>query len=184
MRPDRARGSVGQRVRASAGFSLLELVVVIVIIALLMAFAVNKYLALAAEAERAAMENLAGTLRSALHMKMAELIVRNQMKDIAALAGSNPMDRLAEAPQNYLGERDGTAGVEGGSWYFDTGARTLVYRVQSAGYFQTELEGPARARFAVRLVYQDQNKNGVFDAQVDKIEGVKLVALEPYRWTN
>jgi general secretion pathway protein G len=175
MKPDRSRG-----------FSLLELVVVIVIIALLMAFAVNKYLALAAEAERAAMENLAGTLRSALHMKMAELIVRNRMQDIPALAGSNPMDRLAEAPQNYLGERDGVhlAGIEGGSWYFDTGARTLVYRVQSAGYFQTALEGPARVRFAVRLVFQDQNKNGVFDAQADKIEGVKLVALEPYRWTN
>lgn len=179
--------SAGRRApRAERGVSLFEFVVVVVIISILLAVGINKLISYQADAERVAMENVAGVLRSALGLKFAELIVENRAAAAAALVDSNPMERLAELPANYLGELDAPdpAGIEGGYWYFDRQGRALVYRVYHAGYFSGEAGGPARVRFAIRLVYDDRNRNGVYDAGLDKIEGLRLTALEPYRWTN
>lgn len=168
------------------GFSLLELVVVIIVISVLLVVAVDKLLALQVDAERVAMEQVAGTLRSALGIKVAESIVRNDMRAIATLEGSNPMDRLAQLPVNYLGEHDGPdpASLEDGNWYFDTRERVLVYLVRNKGFFEGEAGDPPRTRFAIRVVYTDRNSNGRYDHGVDSLEGVRLAALEPYRWTN
>jgi len=181
MKPGRLRD---RSTRLTAGFSLLELVVVIVIIALLMAFAVSKYRALAVEAERVSLESVVGTLRSAISMKMMEYIVQGNTANLWRLENSNPMDRLAEVPSNYIGELDNPdpAGIKGGTWYFDTRERTLVYRVNSESHFQTALAGPPRARFRVRLLFEDRDGNGVFDAAKDRFEGLQLAPLEPYRW--
>jgi len=168
------------------GFSLLELVVVIVIISFLLVIAISRLLSLQAEAERVSMETVAGTLRSALGMKVAESIVKYRTATLAELEGSNPMDRLAELPKNYLGELDGVdpASLEDAHWYFNTRDRTLVYLVRNKDRFSGGLDNPPRARFAVRLVYTDKNRNGRFDARVDKVEGLRFSAVEPYQWTR
>lgn len=172
--------------RLMAGFSLLELVVVVAIVALLMAIAVTKYLALVVDTERVAMEGVIGTLRSALGMKMAEYIVEGNINDLRLLEKSNPMDRLSQLPNNYVGELDGpqVAEVPSGMWYFDRSERTLVYRVQNANYFQTALEGAPRARFHIRLQFEDRDGNKAFDGRKDKLLGLVLTPLEPYRWLN
>jgi len=173
--------------RRAHGFSLLELVVVIVIISILLVVAISRLLALQVDAERVALETVTGTLRSAIGIKVAEYLVRQDMAGMRRLEGSNPMNRLAEVPGNYLGELDAPdpATLEDGNWYFDTRARTLVYLVHNKGYFSGGAAGePPRARFTIRLVYADRNGNGVYDAGVDAIEGLRLAALEPYRWTN
>jgi hypothetical protein len=59
-----------------------------------------------------------------------------------------------------------------------------VYLVRNKQFFSSALNGPVRARFAIQLVYADANGNGVFDRGIDRIEGLRLSALEPYRWTN
>ena len=96
------------------------------------------------------------------------------------------MRRLSETPKNYVGELDaaGLPAVEGGQWYFDRREHTLVYRVSNVEYFKTTLPGPARARFAVRLDYDDANGNGRFDNGADALRGVRLEALEAYSWIN
>jgi len=172
--------------RLTAGFSLLELVVVVAIIAVLMAVAVSKYLALVVDAERVAMESVLSTLRVAVNMKMAEYIVDGKINDVRLLENSNPMDRLSQTPNNYAGVLDGTetTGVPGGNWYFDSTDQTLVYRVHNVNYFQTALDGPARARFRVRVLYQDRDGDRVFDSARDKLEGVVLKPTEPYRWLS
>ena len=172
--------------RTQRGFSLLELVVVIGIIVLLLVIAVTKLLPLRIDAERTAMESVLGALRSALNIEVAAHIAKGRIPALAALQDSNPMSRLSETPKNYVGELDAPvpATVEGGQWYFDLHDHTLVYRVSNAEYFKTTLTGPARARFAVRLDYDDLNGNGRFDNGVDAIRGVRLEALEAYAWTN
>jgi general secretion pathway protein G len=119
-------------------------------------------------------------------MKMAEYVVLGKIDKLPLLENSNPMEQLSQTPSNYLGELASSeaAAAPGGNWYFDRGERSLVYRVNNVSYFETELAGPPRARFRVRLQFQDRNGNGVFDAGEDKLEGVVLTPLEPYRWLN
>lgn len=168
---------------SESGFSYLELVFVIGLISVLMAFAVERLLGLRVEAERVAVEQMLGTLRSALGIKVAESILKNDFAAIRALERSNPMTRLAQPPHNYVGEVDeATAQIVEGQWYFDTRTRYLVYRVYSTDSFVSALAGPKRARFAVQLAYDDKDKNGVFDARRDEVAGVQLVSVEPYRW--
>ena len=172
--------------KSADGFSLLEMVIVIVIISVLLVLAISRLLALQVDAERVTMESVAGVLRSAIGMKVAESIVRSKVADLKAYAGSNPMDLLAEVPHNYLGELDGVdpATLEDGNWYFDKRAKTLVYLVRNKGFFTGGLPNPERARFAVRLVYSDKNGNGVFDPGIDEIEGLRLSPMEPYSWSR
>ena len=175
--------SAGARDR---GFSLLELVIVISIISVLLALALSRLVALQVDAERVAMETVVGVLRSAIGIKVAEHIVKQNVAGLPLLEGSNPMDRLVEVPRNYLGEQDAIdpATLENGNWYFDTRSRTLVYLVRNKGYFTGGLSNPARTRFAIRLVYTDRNGNGKFDSGVDAIEGLRLAALETFSWTR
>lgn len=173
----------GQRTRYS-GFSLFELVVVIVIVTILMVIAISRLIGLQVDAERVVMESTAGTLRSAIGIKVAEAIVRQKVANLATYEGGNPMNLLAEVPRNYLGELEGADvhSLEKGNWYFDLTDRTMVYLVDNTGYFSGGMDNPPRARFKMRLVYTDVNGNGVFDTGIDLIEGLRLAALEPYRW--
>lgn len=180
----RRRKNKGATTGIERGFTLIELVVVVIIVALLITVAIARLLSLAADAERVAMETTLGTLRSALGMKFAEHVVRQDMNGLQALAGSNPMDRLAELPVNYLGafDRADAATIEDGHWYFDRAARQLVYRVRNRANFTGGVANPPRARFGIELVYADRNANGRFDAGVDAIEGLRLAAVEAYAW--
>lgn len=173
-----------RRNRRANGFSLFELVVVIVLIASLTVIAIARLMALQAEAERVAMETVLGTLRSALGMKVAKSIVRHQLSGLPAFEASNPMDQLAELPTNYLGEieRPDPNRLEGGNWYFDRSERTLVYLVRNKARFSGGAVNPPRARFAIRLLYGDKNRNGRFDASVDSVEGLRLGPVEQYQW--
>lgn len=160
--------------RRAKGFSYLELVFVIGLISVLLGYGITKLWALQADGERVAMEQIVGTLRSALGMSVATHLVKNDMGKLRAMERSNPMNRLAEVPANYIGEVDETTAViQEGTWYFDTRTRYLVYRVRNAEYFESGLGRPARARFVVQLV-----------GEQGQVEGVRLIPVEAYRWTK
>jgi general secretion pathway protein G len=166
--------------RTDRGFSLLELVVAIIIISLLIAAALERLWPLQVDAERVAMEQVAGSLRSALGIRVAELLLKDDLAGLRALEGSNPMDQLSEAPRNYRGVLRGAdpAMVESGTWYFDAANGVLVYRVRNADYFRS----PAgmQARFAVRVYYSE----GLPRSKQVSAEplGAQLAVMEPYQW--
>lgn len=170
--------------RSGRGFTLLELVVVVIIVSLLAIIAIAKLLAVQVDAERVSMQTVLGTLRSAIGMAVAESIVRQDLRGLEAFVGSNPMERLAETPHNYLGAIDhpNPAGFEDGNWYFDNDRRELVYLVRNKEHFSGGAADPPRARFTIRLVYRDRNGNGSFDDGVDSVEGLRLAPVEPYKW--
>lgn len=179
----RQRQKTGAR-RVGRGFSLLELTVVIIIVSLLAVIAIARLLAIQVDAERVTMESVVGTLRSALGMAVAEAIVRQNLRALETLEGTNPMERLAELPTNYLGvfEQPDPASFEDGHWYFDKQAGELVYLVRNTAHFSGGTDNPPRARFAVRLVYADRNGNGRYDSGVDSVEGLRLAPVESYKW--
>jgi prepilin-type N-terminal cleavage/methylation domain-containing protein len=182
----KGKGSIGSGGQSARGFSLLELVVVVVIIAFLMVLALDRLVAVRVDAERAAMEAVVGTLKSAIGIKFAEAIVKRDNPGLRALEGSNPMERLAEVPKNYLGELDDpeVGSLEPGNWYFDRRNRVLVYLPEHVTYFAGGVSNPPRARFAIKLIYADKNNNGVWDVGAESVEGVRLAILESYQWTK
>lgn len=169
--------------RRARGFSLLELVIVIVLVSLLVTIAIDRLVVLKAQAERVAMEQVIGNIRSGLTIRLAELMARGNLNDAARLAGTNPMLLLAVRPDNYLGELFGSdpAALELGHWYFDSRAGALCYLVESSQYFESALV-PPRARFKINLVYEDTNRNGRYDPETDALRGMQLAPMEPYVW--
>lgn len=170
----------------SGGFSLLELVVVVIIISIFFVAIVSRLWGLQVDAERAAMEQTVGVLDSAIGIKVATHIAKGDIAGLHALDRSNPMNQLAKLPKNYVGEVDeASADIEDGNWYFDTRSRYLVYLVRNKSYFISKLVAPERARFVLQLVYDgSRTKNQVFDPGIDRIAGLQLVAVEPYTWAK
>lgn len=170
--------------RRERGFSLLELVLVIVIVSLLAMAAVERLLRVRFEAERATVQSVLGAMRSALYIEFAAAAARGQLPRMELMQGRNPMLHLAEKPENYAGEFFGAdpGAFDPGTWYFDTQARALVYIVRFPERFETALAGPKRLRVAIEPDYEDLDRNGRFDPGRDPLRGLKLVPLEPYSW--
>lgn len=116
---------------AQRGFSLIELVAVVVVMALLAVVLFRLTLDYAEEAEKIAMEQVAAQARAAMHLRIAGLLARHNEAAIPTLAQQNPMNWLSEKPGIYAGEIYGVAPADLApprSWYYDTRAGELVYR--------------------------------------------------------
>lgn len=170
--------------RLERGFSLLELLIVVVIVSVLMLAAIDRLLALRIEAERVTVQSVIAAMRSALYVEFAAAAAGGQLGRLDNARGSNPMLRLAEKPDSYAGEFFGPdpALFAPGTWYFDTRDRAVVYVLRFPEQFVTPLEGPARARLAVEPDYEDRDRNGRFDPGRDPVRGLKLVPVEPFQW--
>ena len=169
--------------RIEKGFSLLELVVVIILIGTLGLIILDRVWKFRVYAEEAAVTSTIGNTRSALGLEVAKLAVRGKISHIALLENTNPMNLLAQTPNNYLGEiKDATEITSKGNWYFNTHDHTLNYIVSYTEQFQSNVKGIKRTRHQLKMVYTDNNKNNRFDKGIDDLNGLDLVALEPYKW--
>lgn len=178
MMVPRIRSRSGQ-----AGFSLLELMVVVVVIALLVGFAIDRLVGLQVDAERVQMQRVISTLRSAARMEMAEVIVHGDESRLARWHGGNPMALLEQPPPNYREADKVQPQAEGiapaGRWYYEDGY--LFYTVENASYFEST--GPEGAvRFRLRVSYDDLNGDGRFTPGVDHPRGLLVEAVDRYRW--
>lgn len=164
--------------------SLSELVMLAVLIGIFVYIATLRIWELRVVAEKTGMEHTVAAIQSALGMTLAATIVKEGLGGIARLEGSNPMQLLDPPPGNYIGELepDDVHKVGAPAWYFDRNNKTLVYRVLNEEYFETPLEGAARARFHIQLNYRDANANGRYDPHREVLTGLALRPLEPYRW--
>lgn len=166
-----------------AGFTLLEIVIVIALIGFLGLIVLDRSWKFRVYAEEAAVTAIIGNIRSALGLEVAVLVVRGQSGKIPTLDKSNPMDFLAQKPNNYLGAVDNPASItETGIWYFDNNEQTLNYIAIYKEQFESNIKGIKRTRHQIKMVYSDNNKNNRFDHGIDDISGLDLVAMEPYRW--
>ena len=163
------------------GFTFFELVVVVTIISILAVVALNYYYKLMVDVERTSMEHDLGVMRSAISMQVAGHFAAGNMSDLIKLVDSNPMDLLAEKPNNYLGviSHYKLEDIEKGSWFYDGQSQLLIYLVRNQVYFETDLEAPARIRFKIFPVYSDRKQG---KGTKKYISGLTLKALESYRW--
>lgn len=140
--------------RRACGFSLLELVVSLTLVAVLVAVFLDRALYYRERAEKAAMEQVAQDLRSSVQLRVAELALENRFREIAELAAGNPMELLARKPQNYLGVlgSPGLQEVVTGNWYFDKTSREVVYFVDLGENFTPDDKGQKRVAWHIVLV--------------------------------
>lgn len=169
------------------GFTLFEFLIVILIVSILSVAALDRLFFYREVAEKAAIEQTVGTIRSALHLQLASYIVRDKGGEIPGLTGDNPMNWLAEKPYNYMGEYfDPKPGdIAAGNWYFDMRNRYLVYLVEHGEHFVPAREGaPKWVRYQVRLVYNAAKgaKNLAATVDTSDIGGVVLEPVEPVSW--
>jgi len=169
---------------SQAGFSMLELVVVIIIISTLLAIGINKLMKLQVQAERSALENIIGTLQSSIALTISEHVAKDRIPQLEKYISSNPMDLLASQPLNYKGSFAGKPkNMESASWWFDTRSRYLYYQVANRDYFSTAGEEKGAIKFKILAVYDDNNRNGRFD-KGEQLKGLRLKPSVPYKWLN
>jgi prepilin-type N-terminal cleavage/methylation domain-containing protein len=168
------------------GFSLLELVVVVIAVGILIGVALQRLLPLIGRAERAAFAQVQSEMQTALLLAASEHIVRGEGERLADLAHANPMRLLLIRPANYLGELESPLHEElpGRSWYYDERASRLVYRVGTHSRFRA-IDGPRdRIELAVRFAFRDENGDGRYQAGSDYFDGLRLEPSHRYDWPD
>lgn len=175
--------------RHSRGFSLLELVIVVCIVAVLLAIAADRLLVMRASAERTYVETTIGNIRSALGIKVAQLVAKGNPAGVALLANSNPIDVLAEHPESYRGVYFGVdpALFSGGDWYFDRRDHVLIFVLKYDDLARVRRfpgSAPLVARYSISLVYDDLNGNKLYDAGVDQPTGARLALIGSNPWAD
>lgn len=167
------------RRRAHAGFTLLELAIVVCVVGLLASYVLDRLWRYQEMAEKSAMEQTVSLLRSALLIETARLMARGREGEIEGLARTNPMTWLAQRPDNYAGEFDGSE-PEGrtGVWYYDTRSHELVYLPQRSDHLQPDREGRKRLRYSVTVVGESLRR----DVDVRSLWAAVLAPVESYGW--
>jgi type II secretory pathway pseudopilin PulG len=163
--------------RLCGGFSLLELVIVVCVVAVLGGFGLEKMLRYLEQAEMAAMEQTVGNMKSALNLRLATMVVDGTVGKAAGLAAENPMDWLATRPENYLGPlyNPDLAKTQKGSWYFDRQGSNLVYLPARTRHFVAGRDGKAWVRFATVVRTREER------SRTEVVE-VDLRPVQPYNW--
>src|ERR1043165_3593287 len=156
--------------RPARGFSLVELVVVVVVIAVLAAVLLEYLTEYAEQAEKASMEQVVTAGRAGLHLRGAGMLVRNAH---------------ADKPHIYAGEFAGTAPLELASprsWYYDTAAKQLVYRVARARHLESPRNPQNEIRFKVWLEQGVLPGGEMLAHPLRGIRRAEFAATDPYRW--
>jgi general secretion pathway protein G len=170
--------------RASKGFTLIELVIVITIIVSLATAFINRVWFYQEEAEKAAMEEVVNVLQSALVMQYGYMMIHNTQSGVAALTTDNPMSWLSKLPRNYAGEfsEPTVESVAPGNWMFDLSAHELVYVIDRGDYFTPGADGKRWIRYRVNLRYDANSGVPGNDGRV--LSGVLIEPVAPYRWLD
>lgn len=179
-----ARREPGSQVaQFSKGFTLFELVVVIIIITIMAGLFMNRVLFYQELAEKTAMQQVVGAVQSALTLQYGQIQTRGQASDVPAMAVDNPMHWLQRKPRNYAGEfYDATPlSVTPGNWLFDLKSRELVYVLQHTEHFKPGKDGRQWIRFHVVQQYEKPQAISLRSAPAE-LTALLFDPVEPYIW--
>ncbi len=187
---------------AAAGFSLFELVVFIIAVAIIYATAANRFSEFPGQAERANFLAVTTEIQTAINLEMMLGVKSGRISELATLEGANPMDLLLEPPSNYLGVFD-VVDLERFPrrvWYFDRSRSELVYRVNDVNGVYLVQDGREIAteqiRFRMALRFSDVDRAtglpvALLEAEGDTVpeenrrrrfDGVLMEPIIPYVW--
>jgi general secretion pathway protein G len=157
--------------RRQGGFTRLEFGIAAAVFGLLMAAFVERVFFYNEQAELVAVQQLTGTLRTALQVRAARELASGNAAALAALAQENPMGWLSEKPANYLGEfySPDLRELPNGHWFFDRTDHSLVYLPDSHKTFSFETS--KFLKFKVKFI---RSPGPVNDGRSKAMQGVIL----------
>jgi len=165
--------------RRQRGFSLLELAVVAVILSLLLGVLLERLNFYQEAAERARFEATLQVYKTALQIRLAELMLERREGEARLLEVENPTRWLSEKPTDYGGSYPQQP--EPGIWYFDETSRELVYVANSARRLAVEpRNGLKQLRFRVKIIYQPVVVSG---KTIQAIGGMSLLPSIAFQWS-
>lgn len=164
--------------RSARGYSLLEFAVVAIVLSVVLTVFLQRLTFYQEAAERAQFEATLSIYKTALQLRLAELILERREDEASTLEVENPTHWLSEKPANYAGTYSSRPAV--GNWYFDGSTHELVYVANSdAGLSVEPRDGVKQLRFAVKILRQPVLVAG---AQVSGIGGINLKPATVYQW--
>lgn len=134
-----------------SGFTQFELAVVVAVTGILIIVLLSRVMFYRNEAERLAFQQTLTALRAATSLQVYARLIAGQQAEVAALAGMNPVNWLAQPPPNYLGEfySPDTKKLASGNWFFDRNDGILVYLLNEDNTF--DVKGSELLKFKVSL---------------------------------
>ena len=130
-------------------------------------------------AERARFEATLQVYKTALQIRLAELMLERREGEARLLEVENPTRWLSEKPTDYGGSYPQQP--EPGIWYFDETSRELVYVANSARRLAVEpRNGLKQLRFRVKIIYQPVVVSG---KTIQAIGGMSLLPSLPFQWS-
>jgi prepilin-type N-terminal cleavage/methylation domain-containing protein len=171
------------QIKTQRGFTLIELVVVLVVLSLLAAVAVPKFIEVTKQAEASAVRGVLGNLRSALSLRMAQGLINGEELAKWASNGANEGDRLypmddllIERPEQYLGVISGSDNR--GAWYDDISSHEVVYVLKNDDIVDNASgSSPKKLRYSIERV----NADGEISNE-GETAGLILVPERNYAW--
>ena len=172
------RGSADRQ----AGFTLFELIVVICIVAVTAGILLNRLRFYEEAAEKAALQQTAAAIKSALQMRVAAYMIAGRDNQIENLRNENPVTWLQENPTDYAGEfyADAYARVRPGSWYYDRTRRELIYVINLGDNFRPGPDARKWVRYKVRIEYDTVLEQGAPPRKV--LSAVSFAPVQAYAW--
>lgn len=164
-----------QRRRLGAGYSMLELVLVVIVVGVLATVAMERFLFYQEQAEKAAMEATLAEVKMGLQMRLAELIVSNRQNLVGALEREDPMQWLDPPPANYAGPY--AAPLKNGNWYYAQQNHELVYLPASAANLHIGNGKDKELRFRVVI----RAETNVY-TKIPTPSGVGLQPSRDFKW--
>ena len=158
-----------------AGFTLIELILVLIVISVLGVTALDRFRYYQERAEKAAMEATLAAFKMGLQLQLAELIVTNKQMAVAQLERENPMRWLQEPPGNYLGEY--TTPTQPGNWYYATNEHELVYVPNNSAHLDTRRSANKELRFRVAIRYASDAATGRKTPS-----GASIIQAREFKW--
>lgn len=170
------------RRQSSKGFTLIELIVSISIIILLAGMLLDRVWFYQEQAEKTAMEQVAGALQSALILQYGHMLTNGRESDVNTLLTENPTHWLMQKPPNYVGEYfSPTPGaISPGNWAFDLKNKELVYVPYKTEYFIPGKDGHKWVRYRVHFLYEASR--GSKNKSEKELSSLLFEPVEPYQW--